>query len=50
MHKIVNNIGKYGGMVLLQGNYLAMGANRNFGRAMSQLDAIGGHYCGINDL
>jgi len=50
MHKIVNNIGKYGGAVLLQGNYLAMGANRNFGRAMAQLDAVGGHYWGINDL
>ena len=42
--KIINNIGTYAGALLLQFNWIATGANYNYGQAMSQIEAIGGYH------
>lgn len=42
--KLVNNIGSYAGALLLQFNWLATGANINYGQSMAQIEAIGGYW------
>ena len=42
--KLINNLGGYAGALLLQFNYLATGANLNYGQSMAQIEAIGGYH------